>query len=93
MLKYELSKEQYNELEGLAYWISDAAYIRERSGNDDPELSQVDKTIRLTFDCLDRLKVPYWVQNTVICFAENWRRWQEIYLDNYLKTKNITIAA
>ena len=93
MLKYELNKEQYSALEGLAYWIADAAYIKERYGNDDPELSQVDKTVRLNFDCLDRLNVPYWVQNTVICFAENWRQWQEIYLYNYLKTKNITIAA
>lgn len=93
MLKYKLSKTQYNELSGLAYWIADAAYIREKYGNSDPELSHVNDTINCVFDSLDRLKVPFWVQNDVICFAENWRRYKTIYLDDYLKTRNVTIVA
>lgn len=92
MLKYELTKKQYSEIESLAFWVANSAYIRERYGNDEPELTRTSKTLELIFDLLDRLSVPFWVQNTVICFAENWRNYETIYLENFLKTKNITVA-
>ena len=91
VLKFEASKEQKHALEGLAYWIADNAYIIERYGADDPERENVKKTISMIFDDLDALRVPFWVQNTVICFSENWRKYKETYLSSFLKTKNIYI--
>lgn len=84
--------EQKNALEGLAYWIADIEYIRERAGADDPELDKIRKTIKLCFSELDRLGVPFWVQNSVIYFAENWRRYKENYMDQWLlKNRNIDL--
>ena len=90
-LKFEANNKQKCALEGLAYWIADNAYIIERYGADEPELKTVNKTISLLFENLDALCVPFWVQNAVICFSENWRKYKETYLSSFLKTKNIYI--
>lgn len=85
------NKEVKANLEALAYWIADDNYLIERYGTEEPERETAKQSIHLAFDLLDELKVPFWVQNTVICFAENWRRYKSEYLDQYLKTKNIFI--
>ena len=90
-LSFDANREQTNALQGLAYWIADNAYIIERYGADDPERENVKKTISMAFDELDTLRVPFWVQNVVICFAEDWRRYKAAYLSAFLKTKNIYI--
>ena len=90
-LKFNANREQTNALQGLAYWIADNAYMIERYGADDPERQTTTKTIELIFDELDALRVPFWVQNTVVCFAENWRRYKAVYLSAFLETKNIFI--
>lgn len=91
-LYFKANREQRKELEGLAYWVADVNYIIERFGADDPERLQADKNIHLCFDALDRLGVPFWVQNSVVCFAENWRRYKSEYMDNWLlKNRNIDI--
>lgn len=92
MLSYTLTKEQYKKLEGLAYWIANENYMRERFGDDEPEIQKCKKTIcDCIFPELDALKVPFWVQNTVICFSENWSRYKSEYLNYFLKTKNIFV--
>ena len=53
-LYFNATKEQRNALEGLAYRIADTAYMRERFGNDEPELKQNEKTISGLFDELER---------------------------------------
>lgn len=84
--------EQKRALEGLAYHIADANYIKERYGSDDPEYDKVNKNILLSFDILDALSVPFWVQNSVICFAEDWRRYKQVYIDQWLlNNRNIDI--
>ena len=92
MLKFTATHEQTKELEGLAYWIADTNYMIERYGNDEPELAKNRKTIDLVFDNLDRLGVPFWVQNTVIAFSEDWRRYKRVYMKEYLESKNIITA-
>lgn len=87
-----LSKEQVKALEGLAYWIADKYYIIERYGANDPECDRCHKTILLCFDQLDRLKVPFMVQNNVICWAENWRAYKSGYTVDLLKNKGYKIA-
>lgn len=92
MLKATISAKQYNALESLAYWIADLHYIKERYGENDPELETCRKTIeKCCFPSLDALQVPFWVQNTVICWAENWRNYKDQYFTSFLASKNIEI--
>lgn len=93
MLAYTLNREQLNALDGLAYWVADLHYMRERWGENDPELARARATIeKCLFPQLDKLKVPFWVQNTVICWAENWRNTKSEYFTDFLKRKNIFVA-
>lgn len=92
MLNAKISKEQFSELQGLSYWIADLNYIKEKYGENEPELQVCRDTIEKSIlPNLDNLHVPFWVQNTVICFSENWRRTKEEYLSNFLKSKEIYI--
>lgn len=84
-LSFTCTRQQRNALEGLAYHIADSAYIKERYGANEPELKGVHETISSLFNELDKLHVPFWVQNSVIAFAENWRRYKDTYMDAYLK--------
>ena len=90
-LYFEATKDQRNALEGLAYRIADSAYMRERFGDDEPELKKNEKTIFGLFDLLDRLGVPFWVQNSVICFSENWRKYIQFGIFEPMKEKNIIL--
>lgn len=93
MLTGTLTKEQYNEILALAYWIADTQYIQERFGADNPELDRCRKTLtECVFPSLDELQVPFWIQNAVICWAENWRNYVGGYVMNFLKSKNISVA-
>lgn len=74
MMTFAATREQRDNLEGLAYWVSDRAWSREHGLLDEHEDQRTDKTIRAIFNALDRLAVPYWIQNAVICWAEDWRR-------------------
>lgn len=92
MLQFTADHKQSNLLKGLAYWIADRAYLSERYGHDEPEIIIADEAIHTSFDECDALKIPYWVQNNVIIFAENWRRYKSEYMTEYLKKKNIKLA-
>lgn len=91
MNTFTANRQQYAELEGLAYWIADSQYIRERYGDDEPELERAEKTICLIFDCLERLQVPFWVQRAVITFSEDWRQYKGKDLNIYLKGRGIIL--
>ena len=94
MLNFEYTREQYNALDGLAYRIADNAYMIERYGIDgsQKERDENHKTIVDLMEKLDSLCVPFWVQNSVIVWAENWRNYKEQYFGSFLKTKNIVPA-
>lgn len=78
MYKFTCTQEIYNALSGLAYRIADNQYMIERYGTEESaiERAQNNLTILDLFDSLDKKNVPFWVQNTVICWAENWRRYK-----------------
>lgn len=90
-LSFKANAKQKSLLQGLAYWIADNRYMREKYGDSDPELKVVDDTIHALFDSLDRARVPFWVQNSVIICAENWRRYHSIGIEADLKKRGITI--
>lgn len=88
-LYFEATPAQFSALEALAYWIADVNYITERYGAEDPEHERAHKTVCMWFEELDRLKVPFWVQNTVIFWAEDWRRYKDNYFFTAMQAKNI----
>lgn len=91
MKTFAATREQRDELEGLAYWIADRAWSREHGLLDEHEDQRTDKTIRVIFDALDRLCVPYWVQNAVCCWAEDWRHTMREGLRDAMRAKQITL--
>lgn len=91
MKSYTTTREQRDELEGLAYWIADRAWSRERGELDEYEDNRTDNTIRAIFDALDRLAVPYWVQNAVCRWAEDWRRTTKENLRDAMRAEQITL--
>lgn len=88
---FAATREQRDELEGLAYWVSDRAWSRERGELDEHEDHRTDTTIRAIFDALDRLGVPYWVQNAVCCWAEDWRHTMRENLRDAMRAEQITL--
>ena len=90
-LNFKATKTQKNLLQGLAYWIANNRYMREKFGDSDPELKVVNDTIHALFDSLDRAGVPFWVQNSVIICAENWRRYHSIGIESDLKKRGIIL--
>ena len=91
MKTFAATREQRDELEGLAYWIADRAWSRERGELDEHEDHRTDTTIRAIFDALDRLGVPYWGQNAVCRWAEDWRRTMKEDLRDAMHAKQITL--
>lgn len=86
------NKEQRNALEGLAYHVADVNYIAERFGRDEPEHEKAHQNVLLSFSVLDALGVPFWVQNSVIVFAENWRQYKSVYMRDWLlNNRNIDL--
>ena len=86
-LAYTLNREQLNTLEGLAHWHADKQYLLERYGREEArhEIEQAHQSIISLFASLDRLGVPYWLQNVVLAFSEDWRRYKARYLSSYLE--------
>lgn len=89
--QYAATPAQRAELEGLAYWIAERAWSREHGKLDEYEDRRTGNTIRAIFDALDRLGVPYWVQNTVIVWAEDWRRTMKENLCDAMRAKQIVL--
>lgn len=91
MITFTATREQSDNLEGLAYWVSDRVWSRERGELDEREDQRTDNTIRAIFDQLDRLAVPYWVQNAVICWAEDWRRAMQEDFRDAMRARQIAL--
>lgn len=94
-LHFAVNQEQYNALQGLAYRVADNAYMIERYGVRDTEQERQDnhKIIVDLFEKLDLLQVPFWVQNNVICYFENWRRYKTDYLYQCLESRGVDCSA
>ena len=78
-------------LEALAYWIADVNYLRERHPQEKTEIQKADASVHDMFDKLDKMRVPFWIQNSVIAFAESWRRYKSDYIVEYLCKHNAMI--
>ena len=94
MLHFKInSLEQRNAIEGLAYHVADAAYISERYSLDDPEYIVAHNNTLYCFAELDLLGVPFWVQNSIIAFAGDWRQYKRESMSEWLlKNRSIDLA-
>lgn len=70
-MKYTVNRAQYRALEGLAHWCYQAARCEAERDNEGTE--QARKTLESFPAQLDRLGVPYWVQNAVSAWAQDFR--------------------
>lgn len=93
MLDFTLNRQQYSELAGLAYHHSDLFYRLEHCPNlPEGERIRDRQNVEQHFNALDALGVPFWVQNVVLLWSENWRNYAAGHMQEFLKTKNIFIA-
>ena len=74
-MNYEVSKKAENEIGGLIYWRANLAYTVERYPEDRHEIERCKKSVEFAFGELDKIGVPFWVQNAALCWAENWRNY------------------
>ena len=88
----DVTDEQMKELEYLARWRADLAYIMERFGPDEPEAQVSRKTIEYSFTMLDKKSVPYWLQNVALAYGEDWRNRERESFTSFLKRKGYGVA-
>lgn len=88
---FTATREQSTTLAALAYHVADYYHISEQYGSSDPEAHKADVNVKATFRDLDKLEVPFWVQNTIVAFATDWRRYKSVYMDSYLRSKGIDL--
>lgn len=92
MKQYALNKDQFNALEGLCYWIANLSITLERYPDDKHEIKRCRDTIEKScFPACDALNIPFYIQNSAVFFADDWKRYKTDYLQDYLKTRNIIV--
>lgn len=89
MQPFICNKKQAKQLDGLAFWIAEQAIARERFPDDTRNISRCAASISLALDQLDRLAVPFLVQNAVINWAETWRNISSHDLKQAMAARNI----
>lgn len=84
-----MSRDQLNALEGLAHWIAELNWLRERKEEDAHWFEQARESIALCFKRCDVLGISFRTQNSVIVWAEDWRNLKREGVSDMLKRKNI----
>lgn len=93
-MTYKINQAQYNTLSGLRYWMANKAYLKERYPEDyETEREKIHKTICFDFDEADRQAIPFWVQNIVCAFQDDWRHTKESYLYQDLEARGVDCSA
>ena len=89
----EITRTQYRALEGLAHWCYQAARC---TAENDAEGSEQARQTLATFPAeLDALNIPWWIQNAVSVWAQDFRapgNIREAYLDQLLKRRGVSVV-
>ena len=94
MLSFSISQKQYDILLGLRFNMAVKAKLMERYPEEyEQERESIHKTICGLFDEADREKIPFWVQNIVCAYQDNWRHTKETYLYQDLEKRNVDCKA
>lgn len=90
MLHFDITQKQYDILLGLRYHMANNAYLKERYPEEyETEHNKIHKTICGLFDEADRERIPFWVQNTVCAFQDDWRHTKQTYLYQDLEKRGV----
>ena len=85
-LKATINSRQLAILEGIAYRIADIYYMRARYVDEAKhEINDSHNCLMLLFADADREKIPFFVQNTVICYFENFKNYHRTDVSTYLE--------
>lgn len=89
-MEYTINQKQYNILSGLRYWMSVKAKMKERYPADyEKEKENIHLTIVSLFEDADRNKIPFWVQNIVCYYQDEWRHTLDHYLYQDLEKRGV----
>ena len=83
-MKYKYTHRQYLQLESLAYNL----FILRFKEEDEYNKKVLRDTVKFTFDILDSLNVPYWVQNEIIFYVEQRLKYKYT-IKEYLESMGI----
>ncbi len=83
-MKYKYNHRQYLQLEALAYNL----FVLKVRAEDEHERKVLKETVQYTFNILDNLNVPYWVQNEIIFYVEQKLKYK-YSIKEYLETRGI----
>jgi len=89
----QITRIQYAALEWLAHWCYQAARC---AAENDAEGSEQARQTLATFPAeLDALGIPWWIQNAVSAWAQDFRapgNIREAYLDQILKRRGVSVV-
>lgn len=93
-MEYTITQDQYNTLSGLRYWMAIKAKLKERYPADyETEADRIHKTITFLFNEADQQSIPFWVQNIVCYFQDDWRHTLDHYLYQDLEKRGVNCNA
>lgn len=93
-MEYTITQEQYNTLLGLRHWMALKAKLKERYPDDyKAEADRIHKTITFLFDEADKKAIPFWVQNIVCYYQDDWRHSIDHYLYQDLESRGVDCNA
>ena len=94
MTEYNITQKQYDTLLGLRHWLANKAYMIERYPADyEKERERIHKTIVCCFNEADQLHIPFWVQNIICGYQDNWRHTLDTYLYQDLEKRGVNCDA
>lgn len=91
-MRWHINREQFRALEGLAHWCYQAA--RCSAENDAEGELQARETLKSFPRQLDNLQIPWWMQNAVSAWAQDFRAERNIrteYLDQMLSRRCVDV--
>lgn len=93
MTNYVLTREQYKVLSGLAYWRAELAAAVEYDPTDTEDIKHCKESVSELITECDALEIPFFVQNIILCWAENWRAYYNQYDTDILRKHGITVKS
>lgn len=90
-MKLVITYEQYKKLDSLAFWVQELTWTKEHEPDDTEFLTKARKTISFIFEQLDRLKVPFTIQNLAVSIGEDWRKYTSDAFDFLLRDAGVLI--
>lgn len=82
----ELNYEQFKKLEGVWFWIRELK-LSLKAEEDEKYIDKVRNTISLSIDECDKLYIPFFIQNKVLCHSDIYDDIRDILTNNNIKYK------